>query len=92
MTVTLTPELLSDLREKAEALERGDGLLHLTAFQDAANPAVVLALLNRIESLEQMYVRPSIWRCDGCGGRETAEDGRRPDRHDRCGGMWIREA
>lgn len=148
--MTLAPELLADLRKKAEDAKRTDGgtwaLLHdeagpryimdgttpvagvHTCSMEAArhmamaDPDTVLALLGRIDALEkdmaealkalghayqqqdalqdmrtriagleQRYVLPSSWRCDGCGGREATEDGRRPDRHDGCGGMWIRQ-
>lgn len=57
----------------------------------AASPAIVLALIERVRELEKRYVAPSQWRCDGCGCIERPIDGRRPDMHHGCGGMWIRQ-
>lgn len=103
---TLTPELLADLRKKAEAARDStnapiariwlpDGHL-LMRIDDAvlvelATPPTVLALLDRIAELEAKYVAPSQWRCDGCGCIERPDDGRRPDRHEGCGGYWVRQ-
>jgi hypothetical protein len=51
--MTLAPELLADLRKKAEAFAGDAGHSTLVEYLIAANPAVVLALLDRIEALEQ---------------------------------------
>lgn len=83
--MNLTPEVLADLRDKATQATR----THRAA--QIAGPAA-LALLDRIEALEAKWERPSRWRCDGCGAHETSDDGRRPDRHDGCGGVWLRIA
>lgn len=95
----LTPETLADLRKKAEAAKGinpanyypGQTPAEYVAHTKAATPAAVLALLDRIAELEGTYVRPSKWRCDGCSCREMSNDGRRPDAHPSCGGMWVRE-
>lgn len=59
--------------------------------RDHLHPSVVLALIERLRALEKTYVHPSQWQCDGCGVVERPVDGRRPDRHESCGGMWIRQ-
>lgn len=115
--MNLTPELLADLRQKADDARESDGgtwaLLHdeagpryimdgvtpvagmHTCSMEAArhmamaDPDTVIALLDRIEALEAKWEHPSEWRCDGCGAMERPS-GRRPDRHDGCGGVWIR--
>lgn len=51
--MNLTPELLADVRKKAEEQERHFSAVTICEFQEAASPAVVLALLDRIEVLEQ---------------------------------------
>ena len=51
-TPTLTPELLADLRKKAEAFEGTATMRTLVEYLLAANPAVVLALLNRLSDYQ----------------------------------------
>lgn len=53
--------------------------------------AGVRELQERVRELEKRYMAPSQWRCDGCGCIERPIDGRRPDMHHGCGGMWIRQ-
>ena len=82
--MNLTPEYLASLRSGAEHMR------HYNLVLQDVRGEVTLALLDRIEALEAVYVRPSLWRCDGCGAQQGEPDGRRPDRHDGCGGVWIR--
>lgn len=84
MTAPLTPEYLASLRKSAEHMRKHG--LHL---QDMRGE-MTLALLDRVEALEAKWERPSHWRCDGCGAVESPDDGRRPDMHHGCGGMWVR--
>src|SRR5512144_1733897 len=86
MTVTLTPELLADLRKKAGAATAfnpadyypGQLPQPMVEHRALASPAVVIALLDRIEALEKDAKppcgcgRPATVRgdpeCTGCGG------------------------
>lgn len=102
--VTLTPETIADLRQKAEAARDEtdtrqprdwDALspraCKVAILHESLHPEYVIALLDRIATLEATYVLPSKWRCDGCGAHAAPVDGRRPDAHPSCGGRWVRE-
>lgn len=95
---------LDDLERKAKAAleETDDRAPHdwdalspkadkTATLHSELTPAVVLALIERVRELERTYVAPSEWRCDGCGDVARPDDGRRPDRHESCGGQWIRQ-
>lgn len=108
MTVTITPELLADLRKKARDAEdetdctqpRDIDMLSpkadkIETMRAELTPAVVLALLDRIDALArelspvpigrllpEPLIIPARWACDTCGARQVYQGESEPPLHE----------
>ncbi len=90
--MTQIVESMEHVKDVREAVRQGTlGRIMLDATILVALCDYAEKLDRRVSGLEAKYVKPSQWRCDGCGCVDRPDDGRRPDAHPSCGGMWIRE-